>query len=463
MNQKDGSKGGSETSSNYLSPDFHERTDQLTNTEIVSGNKLKLLPSGVSSYEMRWKLIEQARESIHIVAFSMMRDDTSRKLRDMLLEKMKQGVEVRMIFDDAVMFSTFSGGILRDLAKAGAGTIRYHKLFHGLFPKWSQGHPFKQWATIFKLKLKRHFHEKYMVVDGREAILGGINWGDKYAFGGKNPEAWRDSDVYIQGPVVSEIQKQFLKDFQRYIKPEHKYSETAPASAALLKQHRGKYLPTLDKAGEESVRYVAHKPYDDNSLPLTQAFLQFINEAQTEIYWGCHGIRPPRIFAEALATAAQRGVAVHLITNSKESSKTLMLNGLMGWMYWESSNHFKYLIENGVHIYEWQNPGAFHSKNFVSDEMVASVGSYNIARGSAFHHSESNIFVYGGAFPKVVKKQFEIDLRDCKEITLSEAKTVPERHDPYQRILHERNLLLDRSLLTEAILQDLDAGHYKRM
>ncbi len=188
-----------------------------------------------------------------------------------------------------------------------------------------------------------------------------------------------------------------------------------------------------------------------------------MGEAKKEIYWGCHGIRPPRIFAEALAQAAKRGVQVHIITNSKEASKTLMMNGLLGWMYWESSNHFLYLIENGVHIYEWQNPGAFHSKNFVADEMIASIGSYNIARGSAFHHSESNIFVYGGQFPKDVKKQFEIDLKDCKEITFNEAKKVAEQHNPYKRILHERNLMIDRSLLTDAVMQDLDAGRFKRM
>lgn len=444
----------------FLQPEFHEETNRLTGTEIIPGNRLTLLPSGVSSYKMRWKLIESAEQSIHIVAFSMMRDDTSRKLRDLLLEKINQGVEVRMIFDDAVLLSTFSGGILRDLAKAGAGTIRYHKLFHGLFPKWKQGHPFKQWVTIFKTKVKRHFHEKYMVVDGREAILGGINWGNKYAFGGEDPKAWRDSDVYLQGPIVTEIQQQFLKDFIRYIIPEHKYSKAAPIKAALLKQNREKYLPLLDLAGDENVRYVAHKPYDDQALPLTQAFLQLIKESRHEIYWGCHGIRPPRLLAEALAAAALRGVQVHLITNSKEASKTLMMNGLLGWMYQESSSFFRYLIENGVHIYEWQKPGAFHSKNFVADEMIASVGSYNIASGSAFHHTESNIFAYGGDFPLAVKKQFEIDLKDCQEISLDQAKIVTN-NDPYQRILDARNLLIDRSLLTDAVRNDLDAGRYK--
>ena len=139
--------------------------DQWCHTPVRNGNQIQLLASGVASYEQRWKLIQQAKHSIHIVAFSMMLDQTSIKLRDMLLEKLKQGVEVKLIFDDAVMWSTLSGGIVRDLRRAGAEVIRYHKLFRHLLPHWEKGHPFRQSVQIFKHKLKRRFHEKYLIVD----------------------------------------------------------------------------------------------------------------------------------------------------------------------------------------------------------------------------------------------------------------------------------------------------------
>ncbi|MGB1012198.1 MAG: phospholipase D-like domain-containing protein [Thiolinea sp.] len=419
--------------------------DQWCHTPVRNGNQIQLLASGVASYEQRWKLIQQAKHSIHIVAFSMMLDQTSIKLRDMLLEKLKQGVEVKLIFDDAVMWSTFSGGIVRDLRRAGAEVIRYHKLFRHLLPHWEKGHPFRQSVQIFKHKLKRRFHEKYLIVDGEIAILGGINWGNKYAFGGLKPKAWRDSDTLITGPVVSDIQRQFHRDFDRYLDMDRYLAiDLGHALPDAGIEHE---IPELTATGKDQVRYVAHKPYDDNELVMTNAYLALIQKAEKYIYWGCHGTRPPNVIAGALTDAAQRGVDVRLYTNSRHASQTLMLFGLMGWMYRESQRHFRGLLQGGVRVFEWQKPGAFHSKNMVIDDVFAAVGSYNIARGSTFHHTESNVFVTGGEFPLAVRKQFEIDEQDCAELTLKSVPAPGASTDPYQRPLNPRNQMVAKSLL----------------
>ena len=80
-----------------------------------------------------------------------------------------------------------------------------------------------------------------------------------------------------------------------------------------------------------------------------------------------------------------------------------MGRGLLGGMYWECSNYFRWLVERGIHVHEWQLPGAFHSKNLVVDDTVAAVGSYNLANGSTFHHTESAVIVPGGPFPHEVR------------------------------------------------------------
>jgi len=184
-------------------------------------------------------------------------------------------------------------------------------------------------------------------------------------------------------------------------------------------------------------------------------------KAQRYIYWGCHAIRPPRIIAESLAQAAKRGVEVRLVTNSKESSRDLLAHGFFGFLYRECANHFHWLLEHGIRVFEWQKPGAFHSKNLVIDDVVAAIGSYNVANGSTFHHTESSLIVYGGDMPAAVRQQFEIDFKDCREVQLSETKTPSRKHDPFLRVLDHRNLLIDRSLLTDAVRQDLDAGRVK--
>jgi phosphatidylserine/phosphatidylglycerophosphate/cardiolipin synthase-like enzyme len=454
-----------------LSKEFEFRMDRVTGTVVRDGNSVALLPSGAQSYDKRWELLERAQRSIHIVAFSMMRDDTSRRLQELLCEKLRQGVSVRMIFDDAVIYSTFAGPLLEGVVRAGGEVIRYHKLFRDIVPDLRQGHPFRQLAQIFKIKQKRRFHEKYLVVDGREAILGGINWGNKYAYGGVKPKAWRDTDVYLSGPVVADIQNQFVRDlfFYRAMDEEFEqrknksfnreavYRRSEEAEQRFRQENAAELFPPLPEIGSERIRYIAHKPYDRQRLPLTDACLMLLRSARRYVYWGCHGIRPPQVIAEALVDAVRRGVEVRLITNSRRSARTLMFFGLLGWMYWESRNHYHYLLANGIRIFEWQKPGAFHSKNLVIDDGVASIGSYNVARGSAFHHTESNVVVYGGDFPAQVRQQFEIDFNDCRELSIGEARAPWAWADPYRRPLHDRNFLIDATLLPEEVRRGLNA------
>ncbi|MFO8000454.1 MAG: phosphatidylserine/phosphatidylglycerophosphate/cardiolipin synthase family protein [Marinilabilia sp.] len=447
----------------------------MSNPVITQGNHVVFLPSGKLSFEKRWELLKNARETIHLVTFSFMNDDTTRRLVDQLVEKLQEGVGVKIILDHIVNKTTFVGKLLKRLEKNGAELHQYNPLWQGWRIHWNEGHPFKQLMRNAKLKLKQHFHEKYMVIDGEEAILGGINWGDKYAYGGIREEAWRDSDVYLKGPVVRELQIQFLKDFYRYKlwektvreNPKARYFEFVKTikwiDRNFIEQQFHDSLKTNSPCGTMPVAYMAHKPYDDEDLPLTNTFLELISSARKQIFWGCHGIRPPRIYGYYLAEAVKRGVEVHLITCSKKSSKSLMLNGLFGWMYWECTKHFKFLLENGIHVHEWQPKGAFHSKNLLIDDAVCSIGSYNIARGSTYHHSESNVLIYDSGFINRVEKQFHIDLKDCKEVKLQEIKHKLPRVNAFDRVLHERDLMIRADLIPEEISKELSLKNYKRI
>ncbi len=404
-----------------------------------------------------------------------MKDDTTRKLVDLLIGKLGEGLEVRIILDEIVNQTTFVGKLLKKLEHHGAEIHRYNPLREGWKIRRDEGHPFKQFMKNAKLKLKQHFHEKYMIVDGVHLILGGINWGDKYAFGGEKEFAWRDSDVYLRGPVVREVQIQFFKDFHRYRlwaktvaeNPRSRYyefvKEIKEINSAFVQSHYGKYLKESAPLGPVEASYIAHKPYDDERLPLTNTFLDLIASAKDRIYWGCHGIRPPRIYGEYFASAIKRGVEVILITNSKYSSRSLMVNGLLGWMYWECTKHYRYLLENGIRIFEWQKKGAFHSKNLVIDDKVCSIGSYNIARGSTYHHTESNVLIFHKPFIEAVAEQFNIDLKSCKEVTLNEFGHKLPKADAFKRMLHERDLLIRQDLMPKDLAQELSSGNYKRL
>ncbi|WP_129021073.1 phospholipase D-like domain-containing protein [Edaphocola flava] len=438
-------------------------------------NNIRFLPSGSASYAVRWALLEQARSSIHLVTFSFMKDETTKKLFALLKQKAQAGVKVRIIYDEIVNRTTFIIPLIKDLHQYGIETYGYNSLKDNWNINFKKGHPFKQLMLNVKLKLKQHFHEKYFIVDNKHLVIGGINWGDKYAYGGIQPKAWRDTDVYITGEVVQDVQDQFLSDFEmqktwqilkhtkiQYAAFAHQY-QTIYKDISLRRHQYPECFDPIPLLHPEQrsipIAYMAHKPYDENELKLTNYLLEKIKAAQKRIYWGCHGIRPPRIFAEYFKDAVDRGVEIKLITNSKKSSRTLMVNGLMGWMYWECTKHYKYLLEHGIEIYEWQKPGAFHSKNLIIDDDFVSIGSFNIANGSSFHHSESNIVIQDQAFCQEVYEQFLTDLKDCKQIdpnTFNYPKV-----NAFDRILHERNKMIRPDLLTPSIRQDLAEGKFK--
>ncbi len=458
-----------------LEPGFESETDRLTRTVVRDGNSIRFMPSGEESYAKRWELIEGAEKSLHMVSFSVIKDDTSRRLAQLVRDKVRQGVEVKFICDEGALWTTGARGILADMRKSGAEVITYDPLLRNFGIDWLKGHRFARLMRRARRQLKRRFHEKYLVVDGTQAILGGMNWGTKYALGGESPKAWRDTDSYITGPVVADIQHRFLDSLffyrameeawrrrrERGFDPQTVYGQVPELEAIAAEENASAYFPPLPPTGPTRIRYVGHKPYDEEFLPLTNAFLQIIRSARASIWWGCHGVRPPRMFAEILADAAARGVEIHLISNSRKSSRSLMGHGLMGWMYWECSHHFRWLMERGIHIHLWQRPGAFHSKTMLVDDALAAIGSYNVANGSTYHHTESTVFVSGGDLPAQVKEQFLIDLKDCTELTLAQAKKPPRWADPFRRPLHERNLLVDRSVWPEAVKADLDAGRFK--
>ncbi len=454
-------------------PAFETEADRLTGTVVREGNAVTFLPSGEASYARRWELLESAERTIHLVTFSIIDDDTSERLARTVAEKVRQGVEVSIVCDDAALYTTRSRGIVAQMRAAGAEVLCYDPPFRHLGVDLRRRHKIRQLLNRARRQFKRRFHEKYLVADGTRAILGGMNWGSKYATGGEDPKGWRDTDCHLTGPIVADVERRFLGSLLYSRAMEEAWRrrresgfdgealvERAVAEAETVESSRPECFPPLPPTGEDRLRYVGHKPYDEERLPLTNAFVQAVRAARRSVWWGCHGVRPPRILAETLAEAAARGVEVHLISNSKASSRSLMGHGLYGWMYWECGNHFRWLIEHGIHVHLWQRPGAFHSKNFLADDELCAIGSYNTANGSAFHHTESAVFASGGSLPGEVRDQFAIDLRDCRELTLAETRRPASWADPFRRGLHERNLLVDRSLWPRDLAADLDAGRY---
>ena len=200
-----------------------------------------------------------------------------------------------MIVDDAALYTTFSRRILRSMADAGAEVLTYNSPWRYADGRWSTGTPSARWCATARLAIKRRYHEKFLVVDGTEAVLGGMNWGTKYALGGTDDRWWRDTDVHLTGPVVADVQRRFLQDLFVFRALRDRRAGAArssgwtrrrsssrhgPRRRPSWRREGGRYFPPLAPTGDADIRYVGHKPWDESGSRSPNAMLQLIRGAQ---------------------------------------------------------------------------------------------------------------------------------------------------------------------------------------
>ncbi len=143
-----GPMGESNDASAFLDAAFQPETDRLTRTTVREGNAVTFMPRGEQSYERRWQLIQDAKRTVHLVTFSVINDDTSRRLVDVLAEKGRQGVEVAIVCDDAALYTTRSRGLLNQMRSAGAEVICYDPPFRHLGMDLRRQHKFRSFPRL---------------------------------------------------------------------------------------------------------------------------------------------------------------------------------------------------------------------------------------------------------------------------------------------------------------------------
>lgn len=510
--------------SELMSNEFQSKLDVVSGSDRVSGNQALMLVSGKMSYPARYAMIDGAKKSIILSTFSIyshiakdggVKDPLSRLMVEKLIAAKERGVKVLVIYDGATSVLAQSQRAIDILRDAGIKVIKFNPLItqdselpllasipHGLIRMIGGQDP-----------ISNRWHEKTMIVDGTYLLSGGLNWGELYGTGNQltaqvySPEefysqplikelgaipqptwgrltdtAWRDTDILIKGPVVTQAVERLLLDFSILdimMGKDYKKNKYKEISAAVLQQAQEKYekeylteqrdvffnleyLAASNKAKQEGPtntrsysRYISQRPYlerklDDyqdsmeeymdqnnmlyyNGMPglrMTNFYLNVISKATKQIVWGCHSNRPTKDMLKALEEAAERGVKIYIIGNSKDASKTLPEDGIL--MYPKGFKNYKPLLKAGkgnIRIFEWQRyatingldlaNGAFHSKVFSVDGVLTSVGSYNISKASFKKHTEGTMAVVDADFAKSAEDMFQKDLQFTREVTLA--------------------------------------------
>jgi len=399
-----------------LEPAFQQQMNAASNSVLTPSDDIELLVDGKESYPERWRMLENAKKSIHFSTMYIFHDDTTEKLGDLLIQKKKEGVDVKLIVNGVYRFGNLP--FYRRMKKHGVEVKLYSSVSDVLLHS-----PLRFW--------RRHLHDKYLVVDGAEAITGGMNWSKRYESGGTDAKvAWRDTDLYVRGTQAAVVEMEFQKRWHRDEAPavyEEKRAELAGMYARLVYPGDRAYSDFLtpDAAApfgwrvKGLTRFLYQQPFEDGQVAyMTNFYRAMIDKAQKHVWWQSISIRPAPIQKQALLAAAARGVDVILMTNSK---RNMCMIPIGGWpLYDLTQSEYRELLEGGIRIFEYSGAAPMHAKGFLVDDVVAIIGSYNATFTAEKYYTESAFAVYDTDVVGDVHQMFSDDFAHCKEVTLAD-------------------------------------------
>lgn len=362
--------------------------ESIVGSPLVIGNQVTLLQDGSDTYRAMLAAIMAAKDHINLETYIFDDDDIGKLFAKTLIEKQLQGVQVNVI-RDSVGTHTTPSLFFEQLLAAGVNVLEFNPI-NPLTVK-------KDWA------LNQRDHRKLLIIDGEIVFMGGINISSVHSGSSfrkpivqrqEGVLAWRDTDIKLQGPVVAEFQKLFMKTWEK-----QKGNPLATKN----------YFPQLKNTGKQVVRAIGSST-DDTASVVYVALLSAISTAETSVQLTNAYFVPDIQLLSVLKDAAARGVAVTLILPGQTDS----------WLALHAGRaHFSGLLKAGIKIYQRQGV-MLHSKTALIDGVWSTVGSTNLDWRSFLHNDELNAVVLGKEFGDQIQAMFDKDLAASDAITLED-------------------------------------------
>ncbi len=357
--------------------------EQTSHCPVYGNTHTKYYPLGDDCLEDILSDLRSAERYIFIEYFIIEEGKLWNSVVEILKEKVAQGVEVRVIYDDVGSIFTLPAGYRATLEKLGI----HCRVFNRLVP-------------MVSLRQNNRDHRKYMIIDGRVAFTGGINMADEYINAKTKFGHWKDNAIRLEGDAVWSMTVSFLTmwDFTS-----HEGEPLAP------------YRPQPASGGADGYVQPYHDcPWDAEPVGLT-VYLNLINRAKRYVY-----ITTPYLIIDysltlALTAAAKSGVDVRIITPHIPDKRTV---------FEATRAHYEELLEAGVQIFEYE-PGFIHGKVCVVDDRCATVGTVNFDYRSMFLHFENGVVLYNTPTVTDIRDDFLDTQTKSLMVTLSDCRGVP--------------------------------------
>jgi cardiolipin synthase A/B len=354
---------------------FGRAAEILGGLPFTRGNELSLLIDGEETFESIFEAIASAEHYLLINFYIIKHDRVGERFQQALIDRAKAGVRVYFLYDE-IGSNKLSRAYLKQLDAAGI----VHRSFGANRHWWS------------RLQINFRNHRKIVVVDGKQAFIGGINVGDEYLGRDKEFGAWRDTHLKLKGPAVQAIQLVFLEDWNWAADevPDLNWSgqaETADQIAAII--------PTGPA-----------DPLDSWQLVVAEA----ANTARERLWIASPYFVPDAGVLTALQAAAIRGVDVRILIPQKADH-------LLVWL--SAFTYFEQTIPVGVKVFRYQR-GFLHQKVMLVDERLACVGTANLDNRSFRLNFEISALSPDPGFVDEVAHMLDIDFDHSNEVRVEE-------------------------------------------
>jgi len=336
---------------------------------------------GDTGYPEMLKAMDSAEKFIFLEYFIIEEGIMWDGMHEILKKKAAQGLDVRVMYDDAGSLLTLSNSYSRKLEEEGIKCVCFNQI-----------------SPIAGAVMNHRDHRKIMVIDGKIAFSGGINLADEYINKKERFGHWKDNCIKIEGEAVWSYTVLFLTNWNALRKTDEDYT------VFKLKQNSTKEDGYIAAYGDT--------PFDNEKTGQC-IYTNIINSANKYLYICTPYLLIDTDLENALILAARKGVDVRIITPGIPDKK-------MVWLI--SRSYYTNLIEGGVKVYEY-TPGFIHAKNFVCDDLVATVGTVNLDYRSLYLHFENGTYLCASKEVLKVRDDLINTMKQCHEVKVEDVKT----------------------------------------
>ena len=361
--------------------------EHKTGYPLMRAEDVRYYPLGDAMYPDMLTDLRAAKKTIYLEYFIIEPGEMWQSIVDILAQKVREGLDVRVMYDDLGSISTFNFSNALALEKLGIRCVTFNPLL------------------ALKGTANYRDHRKMLIVDDAVAYSGGVNLADRYINREHPYGHWKDTGFRLTGAPVRSFTHMFLTFWNAFSLQKEEPMPMPPAAAA------------AEPAAQDGWVLSYYDSPLNSEATSNRLYIDLLSQATDYAWFFTPYLMLGDDLLDAMLAAAQRGVDVRIIMPGIPDKKLI---------FRMSRSFYQVLLTGGVKIYEY-TPGFVHAKSLVCDDRAAPVGTVNLDYRSLFLHFENNSLFYRGSIVARVKEDFLATQSQCRAVEACDMKRYSRR------------------------------------